>query len=105
MTAKVLELSAGFVAVVDSGLYRKLSKYSWHVHTSRGNSRKPGQPYARATVRGRKVYLHRMVAELMQGEIEAGYQVDHMNHCTLDNRWVNLEVVEPAENMKRRRKR
>jgi hypothetical protein len=46
-----------------------------------------------------------MVAELMQGEIEAGYQVDHMNHCTLDNRWVNLEVVEPAENMKRRRKR
>lgn len=102
---RVLALSQGYVTIVDTRLYRTLNRYQWHVHFSRGKDRVEGHPYARGYVKGKKVYLHRFIAELEQGKKpNVTTHVDHRNHCTLDNRWENLAVVDASENMTRRRK-
>lgn len=95
---RVLELTQGFVAIISACDYRRANKYSWHVHKSRGSQRKPGQPYARATINGQKVYLHRFIMEAPDS-----MHVDHINHQTLDCRRDNLEVVCHRTNLARRR--
>lgn len=97
---KVIELTKGFVTVISKQDYRRVSKVSWHVHMSRGTKKKPGQPYARGSVGGKKVYLHRFITGAFNP-----WHVDHKNHQTLDNRRENLEIVSREENMKRRRKK
>lgn len=98
---KVIELTRGFVYVVSNEDYRKVKKYNWHVHMSRGSKRKHGQPYARASIKGKKIYMHRFI----MGAENPQMQVDHKNHQTLDNRRENLEVVTHQENQKRKRKK
>lgn len=97
---RVIELSRGFVAIIDTEDFRRVNRYSWHVHHSRGSKRKPGEPYARATVNGKKVYLHRFIMNAPEW-----LQVDHRNHQTLDCRKDNLESVPANINAKRRRKK
>ena len=96
---KVILLTKGFVAVVSKEDFRQLSKYKWHVHQSRGSKRKIGQPYARTNIDGKKVLMHRFIMG-----VSVDLHVDHRNHCTLDNRRENLEVIDHVENLKRRRK-
>ncbi len=97
---KLLQLSTGkYLAIVSAADYRRCSKYKWHVHFSKGAKRKIGEPYARATVNGKKVYLHRFIMNAPEF-----MQVDHKNHCTLDCRRENLEIVTPKENIQRKRK-
>ena len=96
--SKVVPLSQGYVSIVSEGDYKRVSQYSWHVHFSKGAGRKYGYPYARATIKGKKVYLHRFIMRA-----EGDLQPDHRNHCTLDNRRENLEMVPNEENQKRRR--
>lgn len=100
MQPRVIPLTQGYVAIISGEDYRKVNKYSWHVHISKGTNRKHGQPYARANIKGQKVYLHRFVMNP-----DEDMHVDHKNNQTLDNRRDNLEVVSFDENMKRRRKR
>ena len=95
---RVIQLTKGFVAVISSEDFRRVNRHSWRVHFSAGSKRKVGKPYARATIKGRDVYLHRFIMEPPDD-----MHVDHRNHCTLDNRRENLENVNCAENMKRRR--
>ena len=96
---RVILLTKGFVAIVSNEDFRKVAQFSWLVHVSKGSKRKSGQPYARATINGKKVYLHRFICQCAEW-----LHVDHKNHCTLDCRRENLEAVEPVENIKRRRK-
>jgi len=110
---KVIPLTKGFVAIIDAKDYRRVNKYSWRVHISRGSKRKAGQPYARGVVNGKDTYLHRFIKEkelahvLVEGctDNERFWQVDHKNHQTLDCRNENLEVVSYIVNQSRRRKR
>lgn len=95
---RVISLSRNYVAIIDAIDYRKVNRYQWHVHISAGTKRKPGQPYARATISGKKVYLHRLI---MNAPPEM--HVDHANHQTLDCRRSNLEVVHHLINQSRRR--
>lgn len=95
---RVIPLTRGFVAIISKEDYRKVNKYSWYVHQSAGKGRKFGQPYARTTINGRAVYLHRFI----MGEPD-GMHVDHLNHQTLDCRRENLEAVTPKVNNNRRR--
>lgn len=97
---RVIDLTQGFVAVISTEDFRKVNRHSWSIHRSAGSKRKLGQPYARACVNGKKVYLHRFIMGASEG-----MHVDHKNHCTLDCRRENLEEVTYAENMLRRRKR
>lgn len=95
----MIELSQGYVAIIDAEDFRKVNRHSWHVTKSAGTKKKPGQPYARATIKGKKVYLHRFVMDEDDPEI----QVDHRNHQTLDCRKENLECVPHIINQHRRR--
>lgn len=87
-----------YVAIISKEDYRKVNRYKWYAHFSAGTSRKVGQPYARATINGKKIYLHRFIMEAPEW-----MHVDHKNHQTLDCRRSNLEIVSAQENMKRRR--
>lgn len=98
---RIISLSGGkYIAVITAVDFRRCNRYSWHVHFSKGNKRKVGAPYARATINGKKVYLHRFVMNAPEY-----MHVDHKNHCTLDCRRENLEIVTGQENIKRRRKK
>lgn len=97
---RVINLTQGFVAVISKEDFRRVNRHSWSVHRSAGSNRSLGRPYARASINGKKIYLHRFILNAADG-----MHVDHKNHCTLDCRRENLEEVTHAENMKRRRKR
>ena len=96
---KTIELSNGkYVAIISAEDARRVKKYKWYAHVSKGRNRKAGAPYARATVNGKKVFLHRFVMNAPEF-----MHVDHKNHQTLDCRRENLEIVDHKENLKRRR--
>lgn len=95
---KAILLTKGYAAIIDRADWPRVKKYKWHVHMSRGARKRAGQPYARATIKGKKVYLHRFVTGAF-----SPLQVDHKNHCTLDCRQINLEITTHIENQKRRR--
>jgi len=40
----------------------------------------------------------RIVFEAAHGPIPAGYEIGHRNHCKVDNRLINLELVTHSEN-------
>lgn len=91
-------LSQGYVAIIDSADYRRVNRYKWHVTFSKGSRRKIGQPYARATIDGRKVYLHRFIVNAKEEN-----HVDHKNWQTLDCRRENLKELTPTENQHTKR--
>lgn len=95
---RIIPLTKGMVAIISAEDYRRVNRHRWYTHTSRDTKKKPGQPYARATINGRKVYLHRFVMETPDYE-----EADHRNHQTLDCRRENLENVAPKINKIRRR--
>lgn len=98
---KVVTLTKGFVAIISKRDWVRVKRYKWYTHMSAGSSRKCGQPYARTTIDGRKVYLHRFVMGAENPELH----VDHRNHQTLDCRRENLEVTDHITNLQRRRKK
>lgn len=89
-----------YVAIISKDDWRKVKKHAWHIHHSAGSGKRVGQPYARANIGKKKVYLHRFIT----GCDDSLMHVDHRNRQTLDCRRENLEVVTHEENMKRRRK-
>lgn len=95
---RIIMLSFGYVAIINAKHFRRINKLKWHVHFSRGTKKKPGQPYARATLNGKKIYLHRFIVFASEGS-----QVDHKNHQTLDCRDENLKETTHIENQKNRR--
>lgn len=98
--SKVIRLTQGYECIVDAEMYKLLSQISWHIHHSRSGV------YARGTLpkgpdgKRRKVYMHRLIKGLYKGR---GFQVDHLNRRTLDNRVSNLQIVTQSENQKNRR--
>lgn len=67
-----------------------LSGHSWSRHGK----------YRRATINGRKVYLHRMIAGASRGQI-----VDHKNGDANDNRRINLRIVDRVGSNQNRARR
>lgn len=100
---RAISLSGGkYFALVDPQDFLRVKRYKWYAHIAKGKNKKPGQPYARATIEGRKVYLHRFIMGLAGG-VSSELHVDHMNHQTLDCRRSNLEVTDHITNQQRRR--
>lgn len=52
---------------------------------------------------GKKLYVHRIVWELLAGPIGAGREIDHINGNRSDNRIENLRAVTRSENLKNQR--
>lgn len=98
MNYRVIPLTQGFVAIIDSADFRQVNKYKWHTSFSKGNKRKIGQPYARANIDGKKVYLHRFIVNA-----NSEMHVDHKNHQTLDCRRENLKESTPLDNQRTKR--
>lgn len=88
---KTIQLTKGFEAIVDDEDYDFLSRFKWHA--SKGKS----AWYARRMPwNGDKQVCMFMHRELMQ--CPDGYQVDHINHNTLDNRRSNLRICTASQN-------
>jgi hypothetical protein len=89
---KTINLSKGFVALVDDEDYKYLNQFNWYARNSRGAF------YAvrESKKRGRSViyiWMHRVIMNP-----ESGKETDHINHNGLDNRRSNLRVVTHREN-------
>jgi hypothetical protein len=88
---QTLSLSKGFTAVVDDDDFERLARFGWHAHISGKRT------YARAAIKGKKVYLHRFVLGSPVG------CVDHIDGNTLNNQKSNLRCATKAENNRNRR--
>ncbi len=86
-SVKRISLGRGLFATVDAEDYEKVSKYRWHVF------RYARCTYAVCHVKGRTVFMHRMIMKPRKG-----YVVDHIDGNGLNNRRCNLRVCTPAQN-------
>lgn len=94
---KAFAISKGYGVIVDDEDYDMCLQHKWYAHMGKGKGRKNGQPYARATIKGKKVYLHRFITGVQDDR-----HVDHDNHQTLDCRRKNLKVLPPDINLKKK---
>lgn len=80
-----IELTMGYIAIVDDDRFEELSKFKWCARDSGwGVYAGRGQPF---------VYLHRFLIGAMPGQI-----VDHKNGDSLDNRVDNLRFCTTSQN-------
>ncbi|AGF87895.1 HNH endonuclease [Salmonella phage FSL SP-126] len=56
--------------------------------------------YLKVTIDGKQMYAHRIVWIMHNGNIDDGYEIDHINHNRSDNRIENLRIVTRSENAK-----
>lgn len=80
---KIIQLSQGKVALVNDRDYKRLNLFKWFYD----------HDYARTTINGHKVYMHRFILDT-----PAGYSVDHINQDKLDNRRRNLRLATAQQN-------
>ena len=92
--SKEIEVTGGYVAIVDDEDYEKISKYPWFKLVSSSST-----VYARTNVRGKTVLMHRMILDAPPDKV-----VGHGNFDGLDNRRSNLELCTNAVNAARARK-
>ena len=76
--------------MVDKADYVYLNQFTWRLN--RG--------YAVTNVKGKKVYMHRMILGITDSKI----QTDHINHNKLDNRRYNIRACSIRQNLKNRKK-
>ena len=91
--SRLIKLSKGYEALVDSEDYEYLSKVNWHVKNNGDNNM-----YAvRQTQKDKKrieISMHRLIL----GITDSQCHVDHINGNSLDNRKINLRACTNAEN-------
>lgn len=61
-----------------------------------------GHGYLQTQYKGVRCKNHRIIWELMNGEIPEGMQIDHINRDRSDNRIENLRLVTPSGNCENR---
>jgi len=92
-----VQLSRGLVTWIDAEDFERVSQFKWQA--TRGTS----TYYARRGFRidGKKqfILLHRFILNA-----PCSMDVDHINHCGLDNRRVNLRLCTSSENSRNRQK-
>lgn len=59
---------------------------------------KNGRGYVRVSLKGKLYVAHRIIWELINGEIPEGMEIDHINSVPDDNRIENLRLVTHVEN-------
>lgn len=88
---KTIQLTQGKVAVVDDEDFKYLSQHKWCV----GNF--SGYFYAMRGVQKNNVQKTVLMHRVIMGD-KKGFQVDHINHNTLDDRRSNLRHVTMSQN-------
>lgn len=97
---KKIPLTQGKFATVDNEQYGRVAQHKWCVSIKNSH----GKPYFYAvrniyiTGNGRPtmVYMHRLLCDAPNNK---ALVIDHINGNTLDNRKVNLRVVDRATNL------
>ncbi|HEY1248828.1 MAG TPA: HNH endonuclease [Nitrososphaera sp.] len=86
-----IPLTQGKVAIIDDEDYDLISQYKWCAHWN------GTRWYAISATGGHRVRMHRLLIDVPEG-----YEVDHINGDSLDNRKQNLRVVTRAKNLQNR---
>ncbi len=81
------KLKGGKTFIIDLDDFDKIKNIRWSLET--------GDYLAGYTESGKRVRMHRLIANCPKGSI-----VDHINHNTLDNRKSNLRICNSKENAK-----
>lgn len=82
-----INLCGGNRAIIISSDAELVAGHSWYEHCG----------YARTTIKGRQVYMHRLIVGANKGDI-----CDHRNGDRLDNRRCNLRLASLNENARNR---
>lgn len=82
---KYIKLSGSHVTAVDEKDFTDVSKHHWYYDHG----------YARASINGKKVYLHRFITDP-----PTGMHVDHKNGDKLDNTRSNIRICTENENQR-----
>lgn len=90
---RTLELSQGYVVVVDAEDHQWLSAFKWCAQVVRGGRLVYAMRSDYTNGKQRTVLMHREILWAMPGE-----QADHVNGDTLDNRRSNLRIATVSEN-------
>lgn len=85
-------------AIVDADMYDYLSQFTWRIQSDKQNGRYAGRIRNAGKVDGKyryeRIFLHRLV-----NATPDGFETDHINRNTLDNRRANLRTVTRQENI------
>ena len=84
---RTINLTKGYVAIINSKDFKRVNKYSWWAGTSEGI------PYAITRIDNKLTRMHRFIMNAPQAS-----HVDHKNHDTLDNRRGNLRICSNQQN-------
>jgi hypothetical protein len=84
-----IPVKGGELAIVDRDIWHKAQMSKWSL---------AGKGYPHAKIKGKQVYLHRLVLAAVKGE-----EVDHINHNILDCRRQNLRICTRSQNFMNRR--
>ncbi len=89
---KEINLTNGYITVIDDKDYDLISSYTWHSKLSHS-----GNVCAATNIRRdgkqRTVRMHRFIMNAEKGTI-----IDHLNNNSLDNRRENLKIVSNRDN-------
>lgn len=96
---KLIPLTRAQSAIVDDSIYDELNLYKWYANWSPCTKSFYAQR-SKASPRREVIAMHRYILSLKKGD---GYQADHINGNTLDNRSVNLRKCTPSENKRNRK--
>lgn len=91
---RLIPLTQGKFAIVDTKDYERLAQYKWHAVKMHGIY------YARRKVNGKFIQMHREILN-----VPVGFVCDHKNHNGLDNRRCNLRICTHAQNIQNSRPR
>ena len=94
---KEIQLTQGFVALVDDEDYERVNQFKWHIKNS---SRNPKNQYAERSFVENGKYKAQFMHRLILGNIPESMIIDHKNHIGYDNRKENLRTCTHVENQR-----
>src|SRR5437660_1239073 len=98
---QTIQLTQGFVALVDDADYDRVSAYKWHVKRNRNNGMYAATTLPRVKGESRKkLWMHRFI----KGVTDPKVKVDHEDHNGLNNQRENLRKCVSGENQGNQRK-
>jgi hypothetical protein len=84
---KEIELTQGYITLVDDEDFEELNKHSWYI------KRSANIVYAMSKINKKPTLMHRLLMKFPEGMC-----VDHINHNGIDNRKCNLRICTVAQN-------